>query len=384
MKIGLDLRHVGKQRTGDESVFAGLVRALAAIDRENQYVLFVDNRSPTELATLSKTLGLGGAPNFTMKNVAVENRFHWTLFGAARETRTERLDVFHTQYIVPFGIPATTRVFTHIHDVSFARFPELIGWQDRLFLSLLIPRSLRRADRIIAVSAFTKGEIAACYGVPEGKIAVVPNAPDPAFLKPADEAAKRRARERYHLPERYILSVATFQPRKNLALLVEAFAKVEERLPDTTLVLAGNPEGHHADPEVAKRIRALGLAEKVLLPGYVASEDLPAVYALARASVSPSRYEGFGLPLLEAFSQDVPVAASDIPPHREVAGAAALLVPEGSLAAWSEALYNISIESALRERLRSAGQERVRFFSWEESARALLSVYAATIPNTHP
>lgn len=378
--IAIDIRLIGRSRTGDETVFRNLTRELLKLDRENRYLLLTDRLEPEFLQELSAMFGVAEHGNAKIVPLHGENRFIWNLLSVPMFLLRNGIDLFHTQYILPIFVPKRTRVVAHIHDVSFRVFPELIGWKDRLFLSALIPRTMRRADLIVAPSRFTRDEIIRCYGVPEAKIAVVPNALSPEFLRrEASELDIVKVRQKYGLPERFLLSVGTLQPRKNLPLFLRAFSMVRDRLAGTRIVLAGNRSAHHFDPEIDRTIGELHLGSAVVFPGFIESGDLPVVYAAAAGLVFPSRYEGFGIPLLEAFSAGVPVAASDIAPFREVGDEAAIFFGTDDVAGCAESLYTLLTNEEVRERLEKLGRERLLKYSWGESARVLFLCYKALL-----
>lgn len=371
----IDIRLLGKKRTGDEAVFFNLTRELLALDQENKYCLLTDEQNEIALAALCVRLGCVGQKNVQIISLWGKNRFIWNLVTLPWFLFRHRVDIYHTQYILPFFVPRRVRVVNHIHDISFKVYPELIGWKDRLFLALLIPRSLRRANCIIAPSQFTKNEIVRYYGIHPDKIVVVENALSDDFAVPPKEGDVEAMRKRYRLPERYILSIGTLQPRKNLPLLISAFAEVRKRVPDVSLVLVGSRSGHHFDTRIDHVIEELSLHEAVIFPGYVEQSDLPVMLRGANIFAFPSLYEGFGIPLLEALSQGTPVAASDIPCLREVAGDAALYFDPRSIASCEEKLYTLLTDSEQRVRGISKGKDRLSLFSWKKSALSLHYVY---------
>lgn len=375
MRIGIDIRNIGRKRTGDEVVFLNLVRELSVIDTVNEYRLFIDTRTDGELEHIADRLGISGKSQFQFVRLPAKNKFDWNAVYAPRAIAEESLDVYHTQYITPFFVSRRTRIVTHIHDVSFKAFPQLISPIDRMFLSLLLPSSLRRADGIVAVSEFTKSEILKYYSfVSPEKVAVVPNAVDPEFASRASEGGLQRARSKYSLPDTYILYVGTLQPRKNVPFLLESFARVREQLPEMSLVLVGNRRGHHVDPRINGVVTALGLESSVVFPGFIDAEDLPSVMWGATAFVYPSLYEGFGIPALEAMSVGVPVLASDIPPFREACGDAVMFSDPTNIAAFSDSLYTVStLKESARAALIQKGIDRSGVFSWKRSAKILLS-----------
>lgn len=371
----IDIRLLGKKRTGDETVFFNLTRELLALDQENEYLLLTDEQDETILAALRVRMGCVGQNNVQIISLRGKNRFVWNLVTLPWFLIRHAVDIYHTQYILPFFVPKRVRIVNHIHDISFKVYPELIGWKDRFFLALLIPRSLRRANRIIAPSQFTKNEIVRCYGIHPEKIVVVENALSEDFAIVAKEGDIEAVRKRYHLPERYILSVGTLQLRKNLPLLISAFALVRKRVPDVVLVLVGNRRGHHFDTRIDEVIKELSLQDAVIFPGYVEQSDLPVMLQGATLFAFPSLYEGFGIPLLEAMSQGTPVVASDIPCLREVAADAALYFDPRSIASCEEKLYTLLTDSEQRVRGVSKGKDRLSLFSWKKSALSLHHVY---------
>ena len=267
-------------------------------------------------------------------------------------------------------------MLTHVHDVSFRAYPELIGWKDRLFLSLLIPPSLRRADLILVPSQFTKDEIVRYYRIQPEKISVVSNAVSADFLESTRGAFDENAlREKYHLPEKFFLSVGTQQPRKNLPFLIRSLALLQKRLPEAKLVIVGSRNAHHTDASIERVVTEEKLEESVIFSGYVDQKDLPALVSLAWVFVFPSLYEGFGIPLLEAMSQGVPVASSEAQALQEIGGEAALYFDPTNLASCEEKLYTLYTDSPQRERLISLGKERIKSFSWEKSAGVLRQLY---------
>ncbi len=374
--IAIDIRLLGKKRTGDEMVFRFLTKEVLALDTVNRYILLTDETDQGKLSVVHHELGIIGNERVEVKTLPGKNRFIWNLFSVPYFLCRWRVDVFYTQYILPLFVPQRTRVVLHIHDVSFRALPWLINWKDRFFLSALIPHALRRANTIVVPSVFTQEEIVAYYGVASDKIAVIPNALGDGFESEASDAAVASAKKKYALPERYVVAVGTLQPRKNLPLLIRALARLRERDPNLQLVIVGNRAGHHVDRDIDHAIAETALGVNVIFPGFVEASDLPAVIKGACVYAFPSRYEGFGIPLLEAMSQGVPVAAADIPCLREVAGEAALYFDPLRVDACAEILYTLTIDSDLRKRLIEAGKSCVSRYSWKRSAQLLQEIYA--------
>ncbi len=374
-RIAIDIRLLGKKRTGDEVVFFHLTKEVLALDREqNHYLLVTDERDPQKLALIQGRLECIGKKNVQFVSLFGKNRFLWNLLSVPWFLMNHPVDIYHTQYILPLFVPKKTRVVLHIHDVSFRAYQNLIGLTDRLFLSLFIPHAVSRADGIVTPSLFTKQEISAYYGTAPEKIHVIANALGSNFLTLA-KGDPLSVREKYHLPERYLLSVGTLQPRKNIPFLIRAFAQLRRRIPDIHLVIVGNRRAHHFDSGIDTAIRELKLEDHVHFPGFVEEHDLPVIYGAATVFVFPSLYEGFGIPLLEAMSQKVPIAASDTPCLREVAGNGALYFDPTSIAICEEKLYTLLTDKEQREVILLSAEGRLALYSWEKSAAALLSLY---------
>lgn len=374
LRIGIDIRNVGRKRTGDEVVFLNMVRELARLDDSNEYDLFLDTRSQSEYHDISRRLGILGRDAFHLVPLPARNKFDWNTVWLPRYLHKHPVHVYHTQYIAPFFIPKKTALVTHVHDMSFRAYPQYIAPLDRFFLSRLMPRSIDRSRIVMSPSSFTKREIVKYYGIPEEKIVVVHNALSREFLE-APFGKTEAVREKYHLPEESILSVGTLQPRKNLPFLIEAFSRFRNGNSPAKLVIVGSRTGHHVDPDIDRTIDRLGLREHVIFPGFVDQEDLPILMESARVFAFPSRYEGFGIPILEAMSRGVPVVASDIPALRETAGDAALFAPPESVPLFAEALKKAYRAGSDRESCISKGTLRSQSFSWEESARSVLATY---------
>ncbi|MBP6889466.1 MAG: glycosyltransferase family 4 protein [Candidatus Moranbacteria bacterium] len=376
--IVIDIRLIGKGRTGDEMVFRSLTQEIVALDRENQYLLLTDETDRGKLARLYHELGIVGKENVEIISLVGRNRFVWNLFAVPFFLLRQHADVFHTQYILPIFVPSHTRVIVHIHDVSFRALPWFVDWKDRLMLHFFIPRSLKRADAIVVPSQFTRDEISRYFSsVQSEKIHVVPNACSQEFKKEASQEEVLAAQKKYQLPERYIVVVGTLQPRKNLPFLIRAFAELQKRDTDIKLVLVGNRSAHHFDQGIDHVIAELNLGQQVIFPGFVAQNDLPAVIRGAILYAFPSLYEGFGIPLLEAMSQGTPMAVSDVPCLREVAGDAALYFDPSRVDVCAEILYTLTIHSDQRKQIIEAGKNRFDEFSWSKSAQLLAAIYYA-------
>ena len=239
----------------------------------------------------------------------------------------------------------------------------------------MMPRFLGRAQAVIAVSEFTKRDAIRLYGLRDDKITVIYEGVHPRFVlsSPAQVAAIRRT---YHLPEHVILYTGTIEPRKNLARLLEAYARLRSQpgLPgDLKLVIVGK-KGWLYQP-FFDRLGQLGLQDEVIFPGFVPGEDLPALYGAANVFAYPSLFEGFGLPVLEAMACGTPVVCSTSSSLPEVAGDAALLVDPADTAGLANALQRVLSDSSLRSSLSARGTMQAARFTWEQAARATVAVY---------
>lgn len=375
LTVGIDIRLIGKQRTGDEVVFFQLVRALIRRqDADIRYELFTDESTDDRLAALRLRLEALGRSDVEIISLPAKNRFWWNGIMLPWHLFRSPVDIFHTQYILPLWWPRDVKIVTHIHDISFRVHPEWINWKDRLFLSLLIPRTFRRSDRILVPSRFTREEIVARYDVPADRVVVVENAAaEEWFLPISGEEIDRVTKEYGLVPDRYFISSGTMQPRKNIPFLIEAFCAANRSHPlGLKLVLTGNPTGHNVDMGATKE----GDSD-ILYTGYVVDADLRALVAGAAAYVFPSLYEGFGIPIEEALAQGTTVLASDIPVFQEVGGDRIQYFDPRVLAPLTETLYTFSndILSGKREKKRFSGSKRR--YSWTRSAEQLALLYRA-------
>ena len=328
--VVVDADVLGRRRTGDETYVANLLAELG------------------RLATDLRLVALTRRPDLVPPGVEpYEVPARWQevrmVLAVPRALRRLRPALVHFQYALPPCLHAPAVVT--VHDLSFERDAAVMSRLDRLTFRAVVPRAVRRAARVLTVSERTRRDLVELYGVDEARVVVTPNGVDPAF-SPARDGGSHG----------YALFVGAIQPRKDP--LAAAAAAAEAGLP---LVVVG-PE---RDRELAQELRARGAD----LRGYVSQDELVELYRGAAALVLPSRYEGFGLPVLEAMATGTPVVATADDAVREVAGDAALYAPPDRL---GDALRRAIGD---RDRLVAAGLERARRFTWAETARRTLAVY---------
>ncbi len=283
--------------------------------------------------------------------------------------------LFHATEHLLLPLRSVPTVLT-VHDLIFRRYPQHHKPLNRWYLNATMPLFCRRADHIIAVSEQTKRDVMAAYGVPADKITVIYEAADARFRpQPPDVVAA--ARNRYRLPERYLLFVGTLEPRKNLIRLLAAFERLHAMRLTDALVIVGK-RGWLYD-EFFARLEASPAKRAVIFPGWVDDADLPALYAGSQALAFPSEFEGFGLPVLEAMACGTPVVCSSTSSLPEVAGDAALLVDPLDVDALTAALSRVLGEPEFAAEMRQRGLRQAAHFSWAQAAQRTLEVYRAQI-----
>jgi glycosyltransferase involved in cell wall biosynthesis len=264
--------------------------------------------------------------------------------------------------------------------MTFFLYPQLHTRSKQAFFPLTIRASARSADAIIAVSESTRADSIRLLGIPGEKIIATPLGVDPAFRPIRDLESLDVVRQRYNLPDRFILYVGLVEPRKNLSGLIRAYRSALEGGIAHRLVVVGRFGWSYQ--QVLDEIEALGLQERVQFTGYIPQADLPIVYNLASLFVYPTLYEGFGLPALEAMACGTPVVTSNVASLPEIIGEAGVLIPPGDQQALSQALQDVLSDPGLQTHLAIKGPQQASQFTWERTARQTLQVYRQVLANS--
>jgi glycosyltransferase involved in cell wall biosynthesis len=287
------------------------------------------------------------------------------------ELFTGPLDLLHAPDFVP--APSFAPTIVTIHDLSFKVHPECALPSVARYLNEAVPRGLKRAHAVLADSIATRQDLERLMGVDPARITVVYPGVGEQF-RPMSAAELAPARAALGLPERFMLFVSTIEPRKNLPRLIEAYALLRDRI-GMPLVLAGRRGWLYES--VFQAIERFRLGNDIILLDYVDDKLLPSLYNLAWAFVYPSIYEGFGIPALEALACGTPVLTATNSSLPEVVGDAAVLVEADQIQSIADGLERIVHDQALRDRLRSAGPQRARAFTWGQAAEGVLERYNA-------
>ncbi len=388
LRIGIDYTAAVRQGAGIGRYTRELVKSLAELDRSHDYVLFA-------AAGGQRPADTGWPPNFQIRSVPLSDRalailWHRLQLPLWVELAIGPVDIFHSpDFVLPpvrRACPEHSRkakTLVTVHDLSFIRYPQCADANLRAYLNQVVPRSVHRADLVLADSQSTKDDLVGLLGVGPARIEVVYPGVEERFHPIEDQALLEKVRRQYDLPPRFILGLGTLQPRKNFTRLIEAFADLRSfdiaqdrfAICDLRLVIAGGKGWLYED--IFATVERLGLEEKVIFPGFVADEHLPALYNLADLFVFPSLYEGFGLPPLEALACGTPVITSDASSLPEVVGEAGLMVEATDVEALTRAMKRVLKDDTLRERMIAKGWEQARKFTWETAAAKLLNLYEA-------
>ncbi len=376
MRIGIDYGAAVWQGAGIGRCARALIAALLRLDRENEYVLLYPRGRRGRPAPFLAHLSRLGHPRLRWRALPLSDHELAVLWYRLRlplplELLCGRLDLFYSpDSVLPPQLHGRRVVTTH--DLAFHVYPACAVPSLRWYQHGAIPRSVARADLVLADSESTRQDLMRFLHVPPQRVQVLHLGVEPTFRPLSDRAYLEGVRARYRLPERFLLTVGTVEPRKNLPRLLAALAGLpeSERLP---LIVAGRPGWLYHESYAA--VELLALAPWVRFLGYVPDDDLPALYNLAMALAYPSLYEGFGLPPLEAMACGTPVMTSAVSSLPEVVGEAAVLVEPTDTDSIREGLGRLLADAALRARLRTAGLERARAFTWERAAEKLLAAF---------
>jgi glycosyltransferase involved in cell wall biosynthesis len=363
MRIGIDATALYGRYGGVEYALWNLLVALHAEDAHNEYHLYIPCDGPPR-ARLGNFNARWRWHRLPFHGAQKLRRIFWQQTTLPAQLRRDGCDILHAPtYIAPRSTPVPT-VLT-VYDLIALTHPEFATAPNRLHYGALLPRSIQNATRVIVPTRAVAGEIETRF--PTARTSVVPLGLEPIFFAPPSTPDLERVRARYCLPEEYLLFVGNFEPKKNLPVLLSAL----DSLPDAPpLVIAGGNRawrGHEA-----------GSTPGVKSIGYVARADLPALYSGCKAFIFPSLAEGFGLPVLEALACGAPVVTSNHVPLPDLQRVALICDPYNAseIAASLKYILKNADEAA---RLKSAGQEYARAFTWRRAARETLAIYSELI-----
>jgi glycosyltransferase involved in cell wall biosynthesis len=366
MKIGVMLRHYEQHEGGVKHYTKTLLPLLFSLGRQHRYTLIYQN---------PKLIGTYAAfPNVEEIAARMPGTLLWDQVAVPWAIRHRGLDIiFNPKFTIPF-FTRPKKVFV-LHGSEWFAIPKHFKWLDQMYFGKLVPLYCRHADAFISVANAVKDDAVRYVHADPSRIYTVYNAIDPTRFHFIEDAGQLEAvRQKYQLPDKYVLWVGQIESRKNVKRLLQAFAQVARELPHR-LVIAGeqrwSTQGELAD------VDRLGIRDRLQMLGWVSHEDLPAIYRMAELFAFPSLYEGFGIPLVEAMACGCPVLTATTCAPPEVVDGAGYLVDPYDVAAIAAGMRTLLLDEERRRAMIARGLERAKQFSWEKCAREVLAVFDA-------
>ncbi|OGS32363.1 MAG: hypothetical protein A2474_04320 [Elusimicrobia bacterium RIFOXYC2_FULL_34_12] len=358
-KIAIDARSVTEIKTGVGNYILNLINGLKEVDKENKFIIYTEKTRHflKKISVVSKV--------FRILFYFYDNFiFPFVLL-------LDRIDIYHCPaFILPLINFKYKKVIT-IADLGFYAYGNDFSkkWHSR-HLKFMLPMSIKKADKIIAISESTRRQIIEIFKVPEGKVKTIYLGVSEKYRILEDKAKIGYLLDKYRIKQPFILFVGNLDPRKNLLRLISAFHNVKSKINNLQLVIIGN-RGELFQEDILKEVNK----GDIVLTGYLKEDDVVCLYNAAAVFVFPSLYEGFGLPILEAMACGCPVVTSDVFSMPEVAGDAAILINPESIDEISSAIIRIIEDDKFRENLIQKGFKRAKKFNWKKTASETLAVY---------
>ena len=366
MRIGIDCRLPTYQMGGISQSILHLLPALANIDEENEYLLFHSRKESRSFVPLN-------AERFSRRNLWTPSHHHLERWTLGVELSRQSLEVFHSPDFIPPAIGARRRIIT-IHDLNFIYFPEFLTAESRSYYLDQIRWASEQADHIAVDSDSTRSDVINLLTVSPEKVTTINLAANPLYEQSFSQVDVDETLRKYNLPHGFILFVGTLEPRKNLPTLIHAYANLrQDNRVDVPLILVGR-EGWIFD-DIFSTIGELKLKQHVRHLPNIFDEELAHLYHAAGVLVTPSYYEGFGLPALEAQHCGCPVIVSDRGSLPEIVGEEGIILDPDDGGAWEDTLALVLSDADMRKKMIKSGREQAKEFSWEKTARNMLSLY---------
>lgn len=372
MNIGFDGKRAANNRTGLGNYSRWLISSLGKYSPSGNYFVYTPKKKEfpeLEQMLQFRNIYLRLKPSFSLASF-------WRSFSIKKSLKKDGIALFHgLSHEIPFSLNKEgIKTIVTVHDLAFLRFPHYFKWLDRTIYNLKCRYACKHADRIIAISEQTKKDIIAYYGIAESKIRVIYQSCDEGFKQRYPAEALESVREKYHLPQKYILNVGTIEDRKNLAVVVKALKHIA---PEYTLVVVGKmrPYGE----KIKEELKNSALEERIQFVHNVNFEDLPKVYQMASLFVYPSRFEGFGIPIIEALYSGVPVIGATGSCLEEAGGPNSFYINPDDDVALADIANRILSNTSIQEQMIQDGLAYSANFDNEILAQQLINCYVSVL-----
>ena len=372
MRIGFDGKRAVQNFTGLGNYSRYIVDILCQFGPENEFVLYApkkrENKRLDKLTKQYQQLQLSYPTTSSWKKLSSL----WRIWGVTQQLEKEKIDIFHgLSNELPLNIhQSEVKSVVTIHDLIFLRYPQYYHSIDRKIYTYKFRKACENADKIIAISECTKRDIIEYFRIPADKIEVVYQGCDPSFMHPVAEEKKREVQAKYQLPDHYILNVGSIEERKNALSAVQALMMLPEQI---HLVIVGR-HTEYTD-KIERFIKENKLEERVHIISNVPFDDLPAFYQLAEIFVYPSRFEGFGIPIIEALYSGIPVVAATGSCLEEAGGPDSIYVDPDDIKGMADAFKQIYADPERKKIMIEKGQIFAKRFAEEKQAEEILNIY---------